>query len=57
MLIKGYKIINTPPLPLVADSLYFETVHMISEDWPLGDSEKVFKAGERLVMVCEDVTV
>jgi len=42
-------------LPLVADSLYFETVHMITEDWPLGDSEKVFKAGESLVMVCQGV--
>jgi len=37
----------------VAESLYFETVHMITEDWPLGDSEKVFKAGERLLMVRE----
>ena len=26
---------------------------MITEDWPLGESEKMFKAGERLVMVCE----
>ena len=36
---------------VVAESLYFETMHIITEDWPMTENVKMFKAGERLLEV------
>jgi len=36
---------------VVGESLYFDTMHIITEDWPLTENAKMFKAGERLVEV------
>ena len=35
----------------VADSLYFESMHIITEDWPMTENEKMFKVGECLLEV------
>lgn len=36
---------------VVAESLFFETMHIITEDWPPSEEEKMFKVGERLLEV------
>lgn len=47
-----FPLLPLPPPPLtVVNSVQYECTYIITEDYPPGDKEVVFKAGDRIVQV------